>query len=85
MKNSLALKLEFDIKTIRKALVLLTGEMFTDEQIKQKFIDREHLVVDMEDALGEGDALQICSGFCALLVADEKVSELKKQEEDGHK
>jgi hypothetical protein len=70
MKKPLAIQLEFDIKSVRRALALITGEAMTDEEIIAKFFDREAVKVDTEEMLGESEAFQICAAFLAVIMAD---------------
>ena len=70
MKKPLAIQLEFDIKSVRRALALITGEAMTDEEITAKFFDREAVKVDTEEMLGESEAFQICAAFLAVIMSD---------------
>lgn len=70
MKKPLAIQLEFDIKSVRRALALITGEVMSDEEITAKFFDREPVKLDAVEILGESDAFQICAGFAAFIIAD---------------
>lgn len=70
MKKPLSIQLQFDIKNVRRALALITGEAMTDEEITVKFFDREPVIADMEELLGEGESFQICLAFVAMIFAD---------------
>lgn len=73
MKKPLAVQFEFDMKTIRRALALITGEAMTDEEIIAKFIDREPVKADTEAILeNDMEAFQICAWFIAVIAADGK-------------
>lgn len=69
MLKPLALHLEFDVKAVRKAIAQLTGEVLSDEEINEKFFNREPLKLDVQKFLG-AEADQICMAFSALLYAD---------------
>jgi hypothetical protein len=79
MKKPLAIQLEFDIKNVRRALALITGEAMTDEEITAKFFDREAVTVDMAEMLGEGESFQICAAFVALMIADDQPKQEPKK------
>ena len=71
MKNTLAIQIKTDIKTVRRAVALITGEAMTDEEIENSFFDREPLQLDLKEALGETEEFQICAAFTAILLADD--------------
>lgn len=78
MKKALAIQLEFDMASVRRALLLITGEVVSDEEITAKYIERENVKVNMEELLGDREAFQMCAGLLAILMADGKKSEPKK-------
>jgi hypothetical protein len=81
MKKPLAIQLEFDIRCVRRALALITGESMTDEEITAKFFDRQAVKIDTEKILGVGESLQICAAFLAIIIADgQEKKKLKKSE-----
>lgn len=78
-KRPLAIQLNFDIKSVRRALALITGDTMTDEEINAKFFDRDPVRVDVEKMLGVVDSLQLCAGFIAIVMADgQEKKEVKK-------
>ena len=84
MKKPLAIQLEFDIKSVRRALALITGEAATDEEIIAKFFDREPIKIDVEEMLGEADALKMCIAFTAI-IQSEYQPDKKSKESDFEK
>jgi len=84
MKKPLAIQLEFDIKSVRRALALITGEVATDEEIIAKFFDRDPIKVDVEEMLGEADALKMCVAFTAI-IQSEYQPDKKSKESDFEK
>jgi hypothetical protein len=75
MKKPIAVKIEFDIKDVRRALALITGDTMTDDEINETFFDRDPVGVK----LGESEMFQMCIAFVALIVADgEPKKETKK-------
>jgi len=71
MKKPLAISLEFDIKTVKKVLVLMDEDVPSDEDIYKRFFDREAVKLDSEEVFG-GEALQICLAFMAVIMEKEK-------------
>ncbi len=67
MKKPLAISLEFDIKTVKKVLVLLDMDIPSDEEIQKRFFDSEPIKLDSEEVFGN-DALQICLAFMAVII-----------------
>lgn len=67
MKQSLAIKLKFETKEVRRAVAMITGEAPSDEEIKKRFFDREPVEIDSE-ILNE-QAFQICAAFVAFIIA----------------
>lgn len=76
MEKKLALQFEFDIKTVRRAVALISGEAMTDEEINAKFFDRESVTVSEKLLGSEAEVLQFCTGL-VLLVLNE--GELEKE------
>lgn len=72
MNKPLAIQLEFDIKTVRRALAILTGEVMSDEEINAKFFDREPVKVDAAELFGESESLQISAGFLSIIMDEGK-------------
>jgi hypothetical protein len=79
MKQPLAIQLEFDIKTVRRSLALITGEYMTDEEIKVNFFDRECVKIDAEQNIGEAESFQLCAAFLALILDEKKHNENPKK------
>jgi hypothetical protein len=75
MKKPLAVQLEFDVRTVRRALALLTGEAMSDEEIVAKFFDREAVKFDIDEQFGEVEAFQMCAAMLAVIMAEGKVEQ----------
>jgi len=71
-KKPIALNLLFDVKSIRKAVALITGEAMSDEEINKKFFDREKVDFDIDKMKGcESEALQISILFVTLILTND--------------
>ena len=70
MKKSLAIELEFDIKTTRRAIAFVTGEVMSDEEITAKFFDREPVKVDLGTMINPTELFQMCAAFVSIIAAD---------------
>lgn len=71
MKKTIAIKQVFDITTIRKAYVFLTGQLITDEDIDKRFINREPVTMDLEE-MKDHEAMLMCSAYLSLIIEAEK-------------
>lgn len=81
--RTLSLKFSFDLKTIRKAIVLTTGKTPSHSQIRKKFLDREPIDVTedfLRSNVGEKDTLQLCLSMVALMVAKDMEQEARAKE-----
>ena len=72
----LAMTFEFDIKNVRKALVLLGQDVPSDEEIVKRFCERETVVVNAEEALSE-DSIQMCMAMTAFILGSEEEEKSK--------
>ena len=70
MEQALAIQLKFDIKQVRRAVALLTGDAPSDEEIQRRFFDREPIGIDDSD-LPPNEAFQMCAAFVAFIIAAE--------------
>ena len=70
MKQPLAAKLMFDIKTIQKAYFMLTNELIPDDEIKAKFFDKEPTEIDFEK-IDPDQEFSIALAFTASIIANE--------------
>lgn len=78
MKHILAIQLQFDIKTVRKAVVMLTGEMLTDEEIAARYFDREMVITDVGELMDPGESFQMCLAFLAMMEGAAKAPTVTK-------
>lgn len=89
MPHSLDVKLQFDLKTIRIALALISGEIFTDEQILEKYVNIDPITIDCETEMGNADSLEICLGFVAIIESrtepkeEPKISKFQQKLQDA--
>lgn len=67
-KQTLAIQLQFDFPTIKKAIALVTGVELTDEEIKEKYIDCPPVQAYLTDMLGVA-AVQACAGMIGSMIA----------------
>jgi hypothetical protein len=58
---------------MRKALVLLTGQIMTDEQLLEKFVNRENVVFNSEDLGSEMEQLELCIALMAVIISDDHI------------
>lgn len=79
MKKPLAIQLEFDITTVRKALVMITGEVLSDEEITAKFFEREPVKIDTQTMFGETESLQLCLSLISMIRLNEQPKEEPQQ------
>ncbi|KAF0193954.1 MAG: hypothetical protein FD166_3620 [Bacteroidetes bacterium] len=70
MKQPIAAKLMFSIKTIQKAYFMLTNELMTEEDVKSKFFDREPMEIDFEK-IDPDQELAIALAFTASMISME--------------
>ena len=73
MQKPIIVNLNFDIQTIRKAVVLITGEMVTDEQIDEWFLNKP-VSISESDADDPAEALQICIALLTLIIMERNKS-----------
>ncbi len=72
-KKELAIRLLVDEKEVNKALVMLSQDALSPEQLEKKFFSREPLVFDVE-TLGE-EAFSMTIAFVALIEDDNQSKE----------
>lgn len=78
--KTLPLTFSFDIKTIRKAVVLLTGEAPTDSEIRKKYLDSDPVEISEDfitSNVGGKDALELCMMLMAFMVSKQLEQEEK--------
>lgn len=74
--KALAIKLKFDIKDVRKVLVLLDQDIPSDEEINKRFFDRDTIEYDINNGMEESIRLQLCASFVGFIMAIELDPEL---------
>ena len=72
MKKALAISLEFDIKTVKKVLVLMDMDVPSDEEIEKRFFNREPVKLDSEEVFGPSESLQVALAFMAVIMDKEE-------------
>ncbi|WP_170073154.1 hypothetical protein [Mongoliibacter ruber] len=79
MNKTFAIQFQFDIKTIRKAVFMLTDDIMSDEEITAKFFDRDPLLVKAEETFSRDDLNNSAMAFAGLIIADDQPKkEIKK-------
>ena len=74
MKHTPKVKIEFDIQTLRRAVVLITGESITDEQIIERFCEGEEIKTDLGEEIMKRKTLKFIAkllGQKILFLQDE--------------
>ena len=77
MKKPIAVKLVFDMKTVRRAVAIITGDVMSDEDLQAKFFDCEKVDFDMEAKIDEGIELTMCLAMVALIMQEPDASPIK--------
>lgn len=70
MKKPLAIKLMVEEKTVRRALALLTGDTFPDEEMEKRYFS-EPVEVDLEALVGTQDAFPMIAAFVGFMTKEE--------------
>lgn len=69
----LALRVRFDMSTIRKAAALIMGGSMTEEDIKEKFINRDPSILELDELNVDDDKkIQACMSLLVMMISGDK-------------